>query len=83
MKDASVHGSLRLYAMDLCGYNLGGDAGVVLDTVHELNDNLLSLCDFYEESSLPIVPIASFRWPRHAPGPSPEEDANGGHRGHL
>ena len=24
MKDASVHGSLQLYAMDLCGYNLGG-----------------------------------------------------------
>ena len=55
MKDASVHGSLQLYAMDLCGYNLGGDAGVVLDTVHELNDNLLSLCDFYEKWNADIL----------------------------
>ena len=41
--------------MDLCGYNLGGETGVVVDTVHELNGNLLSLCNFYEQWNADIL----------------------------
>ena len=58
MKDASVHGSLQLYAMDLCGYNLGGDAVVVLDTVHELNDNLGRIPSFSVRGSAAFSQLA-------------------------